>query len=402
MYDAGVPILPPILLLAAALAAPAEPAAPPSVDPPAVASRFAYPLSIAGEGRRAYLLGYQGEEIETFDALRLIHRPDLATRFRDDARLRLGFAVPMWIAGGVLLIQCARPINEIAPEALLGAGFTLLGGGFVVRFGGRKLHLGSWASDEEIEAAVEAHNAPLQPPAAPVASRQREPWTALLDPAGGIPDPSTWVLDPDDELPHLAGETPEPTDEIPDLAIEAPDPAAAVPPEPSAPTEPSVPWTGRYSRLRVDELGRVREADGDVLSPMQLAENFGDGDLADRMRHVRRVDTLTWVPVTLVGGTLTIGSALVALYGIGDIVVYGDDRTFLGGTAAAAVGGVGLTIGLVGMITAHGLHGQADYWYDDTTLRRNVEGWNVAHGTGTAVHVTPVIGPGTVGVQGEF
>jgi len=327
-----------------------------AVPDPAVL--YPYAVTIHGEGDRAWLADPRRDEIPTAGALQLVGLPEVAERYRIASRRRTVLGVVGWSAGGALLYVAAvggvaLNLTEGTQVALGATGVALVGGGFAAKFAGRKRHIGGWATPDSLLAGVEAHNAE-------VALR----YGLVVVPAQGAVDGPTGPI------------------------------AASV-------------GAGASFRLTLHEDGRVTDARGRELSVAALAKTLGDDDIAADHRAARRLDRAIWLPTTIVGGGLTGGGLmLLAVGGLQNWVQgpgSGADVT-LAGVACTGLGGAGLATGITGMVVSKKRHEDPLYWYDLGTLGGEVRDWNrrVDPGGTAWLQVTPVVGPGTVGLVGQF
>lgn len=158
-------------------------------------------------------------------------------------------------------------------------------------------------------------------------------------------------------------------------------------------------------QLTIEGDGRVRDRDGRYLGVSELALELGDVDIAHAYRDTRSGDLGTWVPTIVAGGALLGGGGLYTLY-TAVAGYYGtQDSGLAAGGTVMALGGIGLTTGIVGAVRSGRLHQNVYHWYAPEALERKVREYNDGHlppSGPTGRYVTPVIGAGTVGLAGTF
>ncbi len=133
----------------------------------------------------------------------------------------------------------------------------------------------------------------------------------------------------------------------------------------------------------------------------EFAERLGDFEVVRAHRNARVIDAVTWVPTTVTGGVLLAGGGFYSL--VSGFNGTADSDLAAGGTVMA-LGGIGLATGLVGMVRSHHLHEDTSRWYDTDTMEPKVREQNDQPDPSrpTGLYVTPVIGPGVIGVAGTF
>ena len=181
------------------------------------------------------------------------------------------------------------------------------------------------------------------------------------------------------------------------------EPPTDMPGSPALPPELGIGTLEVPHPLTIEGDGRVRDRDGRSLSVSELALQLGDVDLAHAYRDTRSGDLGTWVPTMVAGGALLGGGGLYTLY----TALYGYYGTqgsdLVAGVTVTALGGIGLATGIVGTVRSGRIHGDIYHWYNPAALERKVREYNDGPAPGpTGFYVTPVIGPGTVGLAGTF
>lgn len=187
--------------------------------------------------------------------------------------------------------------------------------------------------------------------------------------------------------------------------------AALVPPEGASPELAAQAAQVGAQRLRVDEDGVLRDAEGRELSMRALANRLELGEVEAEYRHRRAVDRVVWFSTIGVGGGVALGSSFVFLFST-IFVATGDpdiERIWLR-SGAGILGGVATAgIGTTGLLVSRARHEDPSFWLDPAELKGAVEA-NEAVIQGTRgmpeptgrIQVQPVIGPGTIGVAGTF
>lgn len=324
-------------------------------DTPAVSSA----VTVEGVGRGIDLRDATGQIVRLEDALVLVGRGDQVDAVRDERLIRGATSLSCWVVGGAMMVAPAlsqsftgRSLDTTASVGVSLGGAALVGGGFVARFAGRRNHLGDWADEAQIVAAVRTHNALFVGPPAP-AIEPGQPPTVL------VPAP-----------PALA--------------------------------------------LRVDEDGQLRDARNRVVDVPTLAKLFHDDELAAEYAAGRRMDKALYITAIAVGGGVVIVGVGGFLYGFGVWAFDDEDRgasVMLASLGGGVAGGLLAAGGGVGLGVSKNMRSDPRNWYDTLQLQQMVEAYNAGQTSTTAplpatqpirFEVVPLVGPGMVGVAGTF
>jgi hypothetical protein len=329
-----------------AFALPAQAAEP--IEVAAVPYRYPTALMVDGAGTHLRLLDAEGHEVPTDDALLLVGALDAADAYARERQDRKNNSTLLWITGGALATTA-----------------VLLGG---------------------ISDGGDAQSLPVTVTllAAPVAIGSGL-FVRFADPKRHL---GAWVsADPVEDA--VAAHNREVEQHTP---MNAEARAAAV----------------ADRRIYIDFDGRVVDADRHPVRMNALMQRIDDERTERAWRRQRHRDKATWAATIGVGGGLLGLGAGVSTIGVFMELLGADSHLPEAGAVVMGIGAGGLGVGLTGMFTSKARHDDPGFWYDEPTLREEIDGYTRdlerTYGVraGARVELHPVIGPGAIGVAGTF
>lgn len=163
-------------------------------------------------------------------------------------------------------------------------------------------------------------------------------------------------------------------------------------------------------QLFIDYDGVLVDSKRRVVHMNRLMRLVDDPDTEVRYRAIRQKDKAIWITSMAAGGAFTLvgaGASLTTLL----VWTFGGDP---GVAPYIGIGGLGLGlagvgIGTVGYFNAKDLHEDPFYYYDEATLRGELDAHDAElrrqlglPAEGARLELHPIVGPGVVGVAGRF